>query len=67
MQTKNGSKPTQADYASVRIAGDLVKKLRTIAAHEGSTAADILDPVIRPMVERRYQNAVKQMQAALEK
>lgn len=67
MRTKNGCKPIQAEFASVRIAADLVKKLRVIAAHESTTAADVLDPVIRPVVERRYQAVAKQMHANLEK
>lgn len=47
----------------VRLKADLVHKVQVICAHSKIAAADLLDPLVRPFVERRYKEVAKKISA----
>jgi hypothetical protein len=48
------SKARKRSTTHVRVATDLAVKLAAVARYEYANTADILDPVIRDLVDRRF-------------
>lgn len=50
----------------VRLAEDLVDMLGGIWFHEGTNIADILDPLVRPAITKKYKSLPAEVRAAIE-
>jgi hypothetical protein len=53
--------PPPKGTAAVRVEADLVRMLNVICAVTGEFASDILSPLVRSHVERRYKEVVRQL------
>jgi hypothetical protein len=49
----------------VRMSADLAEMVTAVAEHEGSTSAEVLDPLIRPAVEARFAGVPQWMRDRL--
>lgn len=45
----------------MRVAADLLQKLRVVAVHRGVMLGELVDPVLRPWVETEFKRAVQEM------
>jgi hypothetical protein len=52
---------TDKETAAVKVAKDLVRKLKLIALSRGVPMSDLVSEWLRPTVEREYPKALKKM------
>lgn len=58
-----GGKPT----ATMRLYVDLIEMANVVAVHTGRNAADVVDKLLRPGLEREHREAVTRAAKALER
>ena len=60
---KKASRPT----ATMRMYVDLIEMANVVAVHTGRNAADVVDKLLRPSLEREHREAVTRAAKALER
>src|SRR5262245_29216469 len=55
-----GAEPPKGT-AAVRVESDLARMIAVIAAVSGEAASDIISPILRPAVGRRYRDVARQL------
>ena len=58
--SQRGRPPADLDTKAIRVESGVAEKLRIIASIRRTTIAKLLDPLIRPLVEREYGKALKE-------
>lgn len=56
---RQGSEPTSTEKTNTKVEKELLRKARALADYEGQDLYDLLDAILRPVIEGRYKQMVK--------
>lgn len=59
--TKGRPKKATGEGTPVRIDADLVTKARYLAAQRGAAVSELLSDLLRPMIDREFRKAAKEL------
>jgi hypothetical protein len=55
------AKKSSGKTATIRVSGHLARMIDVIGTAEGSNSADICDPILEPVLVKRYEAALKKL------